>query len=91
MTAAERDRVVEEIQDEVFGLGPLEELLKDNTVSDILVNGFDNVYVERGGRLVETNVRFKDQAHLRMIIDRSVSNVGRRIEDSSPDLTTRRL
>jgi hypothetical protein len=62
MTAAERDRVVEEIQDEVFGLGPLEQLLKDNTVSDILVNGFDNVYVERGGRLVETNVRFKDQA-----------------------------
>jgi pilus assembly protein CpaF len=89
MTAVERDRVIEEIQDEVFGLGPLEQLLKDNTISDILVNGFDNVYIERGGRLVETNVRFKDQAHLRMIIDRIVSNVGRRIDDSSPIVDAR--
>jgi pilus assembly protein CpaF len=89
MTMPERDRVIEEIQDEVFGLGPLEPLLKDQTVSDILVNGFDNVYVERAGRLVETNVRFKDQAHLRMIIDRIVSNVGRRIDDSSPIVDAR--
>ena len=89
MTMPERDRVIEEIQDEVFGLGPLEQLLKDNTISDILVNGFDNVYVERAGRLVETNVRFKDQAHLRMIIDRIVSNVGRRIDDSSPIVDAR--
>ena len=89
MTLAERDRVTEEVQDEVFGLGPLEQLLKDNTISDILVNGFDNVYVERAGRLVETNVRFKDQAHLRMIIDRIVSNVGRRIDDSSPIVDAR--
>ena len=89
MTLAERDRVAEEIQDEVFGLGPLEPLLKDNTISDIMVNGFDNVYVERHGRLVETNVRFKDQAHLRMIIDRIVSNVGRRIDDSSPIVDAR--
>src|SRR5260370_28644738 len=89
MTLAERERVIEEILDEVFGLGPLEQLLKDPTISDILVNGFDNVYVERGGRLVETNVRFKDQAHLRMIIDRIVSNVGRRIDDSSPIVDAR--
>ena len=89
MTSAERDRVTEEILDEVFGLGPLEQLLKDPTVSDIMVNGFDNVYVERGGRLVETNIRFKDQAHLRMIIDRVVSNVGRRIDDSSPIVDAR--
>ena len=89
MTLAERDRVTEEVQDEVFGLGPLEQLLKDNTISDIMVNGFDNVYVERAGRLVETNVRFKDQAHLRMIIDRIVSNVGRRIDDSSPIVDAR--
>jgi pilus assembly protein CpaF len=89
MTAAERDRVTEEILDEVFGLGPLEQLLKDPTVSDIMVNGFDNVYVERGGRLVETNIRFKDQAHLRMIIDRVVSNVGRRIDESSPIVDAR--
>ena len=89
MTMPERERVIEEIQDEVFGLGPLEQLLKDNTISDILVNGYDNVYVERAGRLVETNVRFKDQAHLRMIIDRIVSNVGRRIDDSSPIVDAR--
>ena len=89
MTAAEKDRVIEEILDEVFGLGPLEQLLKDPTVSDIMVNGFDNVYVERAGRLVETNIRFKDQAHLRMIIDRVVSNVGRRIDESSPIVDAR--
>jgi len=89
MTVTERDRVTEEILDEVFGLGPLEQLLKDPTVSDIMVNGFDNVYVEREGKLVETNIRFKDQAHLRMIIDRVVSNVGRRIDDSSPIVDAR--
>src|SRR4051812_22313375 len=59
MTIAERDRLIEEVLDEVFGLGPLEPLLKDPAVSDIMVNGFDNVYIERGGRVVETNVRFK--------------------------------
>ena len=89
MTVAERDRLIEEVLDEVFGLGPLEPLLKDPGVSDILVNGYDNVYVERAGRLVETNVRFKDQAHVRMIIDRIVSNIGRRIDDSSPIVDAR--
>jgi len=89
MTLAERERVIEEIQDEVFGLGPLEPLLKDYTISDIMVNGFDNVYVERAGRVVETNVRFRDQAHLRLIIDRIVSNVGRRLDDSSPIVDAR--
>jgi len=89
MTLAERERLIEEVLDEVFGLGPLEPLLKDPTISDILVNGFDNIYVERGGRLVETNVRFKDQSHVRMIIDRIVSNVGRRIDDSSPIVDAR--
>src|SRR2546422_3053705 len=89
MTLAERERVIEEILDEVFGLGPLEPLLKDPNISDILVNGFDNVYVERGGRLVETNVRFKDQMHVRMIIERIVSNIGRRIDDSSPIVDAR--
>ena len=89
MTVAERERLIEEVLDEVFGLGPLEPLLKDLTVSDIMVNGFDNVYVERAGKLVETNVRFKDQAHLRMIIDRIVSNIGRRIDDSSPIVDAR--
>ncbi|MCL5746255.1 MAG: CpaF family protein [Acidobacteria bacterium] len=89
MTLAERERVVEEILDEVFGLGPLEPLLKDPSISDIMVNGFDNVYIERGGRVVETNIRFKDQAHVRMIIERIVSNIGRRIDDSSPIVDAR--
>jgi pilus assembly protein CpaF len=89
MTLAERERLIEEVLDEVFGLGPLEPLLKDPSISDIMVNGFDNVYVERAGKLVETNVRFKDQAHVRMIIDRIVSNVGRRIDDSSPIVDAR--
>jgi pilus assembly protein CpaF len=89
MTIAERERLIEEVLDEVFGLGPLEPLLKDETVSDIMVNGFDNIYVERFGKVVETSVRFKDQAHLRMIIDRIVSNIGRRIDDSSPIVDAR--
>jgi|YelNatPaOPRAMG01_1025707.scaffolds.fasta_scaffold47296_3 pilus assembly protein CpaF len=89
LTIAERERLIEEVLDEVFGLGPLEPLLKDPSISDILVNGFDNVYIERNGRLIETNVRFKDTAHVRMIIDRIVSNVGRRIDDSSPIVDAR--
>ena len=89
MTTAEKDRLIEEVLDEVFGLGPLEPLMQDATVSDIMVNGFDSVYVERGGQLVETNVRFKDQAHVRMTIDRIVSNIGRRIDDSSPIVDAR--
>ena len=89
MTVAEREKVIEEILDEVFGLGPLEQLLKDPSISDIMVNGFDNVYIERAGRLVETNVRFKDQAHVRMIIERIVSAIGRRIDDSSPIVDAR--
>ncbi len=89
MTMGERDRLIEEILDEVFGLGPLEPLMKDHTISDIMVNGFDSVYVERAGLVVETNVRFKDQAHVRLIIDRIVSNIGRRIDDSSPIVDAR--
>ena len=89
MTLGERERLIEEVLDEVFGLGPLEPLMKDPTISDILVNGFDSVYVERGGILTETNVRFKDQAHVRLIIDRIVSNIGRRIDDSSPIVDAR--
>jgi pilus assembly protein CpaF len=89
LTVTEREKIIEEILDEVFGLGPLEPLLKDMTISDIMVNGFDNVYVERAGRVVETNVRFKDQAHVRMIIERIVSAIGRRIDDSSPIVDAR--
>src|SRR4051795_12306569 len=82
ITLSEREKLIEEILDEVFGLGPLEPLLKDPTISDIMVNSFDSVYVERAGRIVETNVRFKDHAHVRMIIERIVSGMGRRIDDS---------
>jgi len=89
MTVVERERLIEEILDEVFGLGPLEPLLKDDTISDIMVNGFDNVYIERTGRVVETNVRFKDNAHVRMIIERIVGAIGRRIDDSSPIVDAR--
>src|SRR5512138_1358232 len=89
MTVTERERLIEEILDEVFGLGPLEGLLKDPAISDIMVNGFDNVYVERAGRLVETNIRFKDTTHVRMIIARIVSAIGRRIDDSSPIVDAR--
>ncbi len=89
ITLAEREKLIEEVLDEVFGLGPLEPLLKDPTITDIMVNGFDNIYIERGGRVVETNVRFKDQAHVRMIIERIVSAVGRRIDDSSPIVDAR--
>jgi pilus assembly protein CpaF len=89
MTTSEKDRLIEEVLDEVFGLGPLEPLMNDPTVSDIMVNGFDSIYVERAGQLVETNVRFKDQAHVRMTIDRIVSNIGRRIDDSSPIVDAR--
>src|ERR1035441_4412583 len=89
MTMGEREKLTEEILDEVFGLGPLEILLKDPTISDIMVNGYDNVYVERAGRVVETNIRFKDHAHVRMIIERIVSAIGRRIDDSSPIVDAR--
>ncbi len=89
MTVSERERLIEEILDEVFGLGPLEPLMKDQTVSEIMVNGYQSVYVERGGQMVETNIRFKDQAHVRMIIERIVSNIGRRIDDSSPIVDAR--
>src|SRR5207245_7198758 len=79
-----KDRVIEEILDEVFGLGPLEPLLQDPTVSDILVTTPHLVYVERGGKLYRTPVEFKDDAHLLRIIEKVVSRVGRRVDESSP-------
>lgn len=89
MTITDREKLIEEILDEVFGLGPLETLLKDATITDIMVNGFDSVYVERNGIMQETSVRFKDGPHVRMIIDRIVSNIGRRIDESSPIVDAR--
>ncbi|QJB55240.1 CpaF family protein [Pseudodesulfovibrio sp. zrk46] len=84
LNLAERKRMLSEIQDEVIGLGPLEPYVKDPTVNDILVNGFNQVYVERSGKLELTPARFKDDDHLRKIIDRIVSLVGRRIDESQP-------
>ncbi len=89
LTLGERDQLVREIIDELFGLGPLEPFLDDPTISDILVNGARNVYVERRGLLHRTDVEFNDNAHLMRIIDRIVSNVGRRIDESSPMVDAR--
>ena len=91
MSAAERDSVVEQIVWEVTGLGPLEPLMRDLTVSDILVNGPKSVYVERKGKLERTAVVFRDNAHLLTVIDRIVSNVGRRVDESSPMVDARLL
>jgi len=84
LSLVEKDRVIEEILDEVFGLGPLEPLLQDPTVSDILVTTPKLVYVERAGKLYRTPVEFKDDAHLLRIIEKVVSRVGRRVDESSP-------
>jgi pilus assembly protein CpaF len=89
MNLQERERVVQEVLDEVFGLGPLEPLLADPTVSDILVNTYRRVYVERKGMLEQTSVTFRDDIHLMGIIDRIVSAVGRRIDESSPMVDAR--
>ena len=89
LSAVERNQIVSEVLDEVFGLGPLEPLLQDPTVSDILVNTHKQVYVEREGKLELTNVSFKDDAHLFRIIDKIVSQVGRRVDESSPMVDAR--
>jgi pilus assembly protein CpaF len=89
MTFEERERLSSEVLDEVFGLGPLEPLLNDPSVSDILVNTYKRVYVERHGILEETPVKFRDDAHLMTIIDRIVSAIGRRVDESSPMVDAR--
>jgi pilus assembly protein CpaF len=85
----ERNQIILEIQHETFGLGPIEPLIRDPSVSDILVNGAQNVFVERRGKLEETNVIFRDNAHLLQIIERIVSQVGRRVDESSPMVDAR--
>lgn len=89
LSFAERERLAREILDEIFGLGPLEPLLKDPTISDILVNRYNRVYVERAGKLEPTGLSFKDDQHLMQIIDRIVSRVGRRVDESSPMVDAR--
>src|ERR1700745_1908623 len=80
----ERERLIDEVLDETFGFGPMEVLLKDPTISDILVNGPHKVYVERRGKLEKTDVKFRDNDHLLQIIDRIVSKVGRRVDETRP-------
>jgi pilus assembly protein CpaF len=89
LNAAERQVLFQELHDEVMGLGPLEPLLQDETVSDILVNGPTQVFVERGGRLTLTDTTFKDEKHLLRIIDKIVSAVGRRVDESTPYVDAR--
>jgi pilus assembly protein CpaF len=85
----ERGQMVQDILDEVSGLGPLEPLLKDHTINDILVNSHKQIYIERYGKLERTAVRFRDEAHLRRIIERIVARMGRRVDESSPMVDTR--
>jgi pilus assembly protein CpaF len=89
MTTAEQTKIVEEVLDEVLGLGPLETLLKEPSISDILVNRYNKVFIERNGKLSETTVRFKDDAHLLHIIEKIVSQVGRRIDEAQPIVDAR--
>jgi pilus assembly protein CpaF len=89
LSTNDRERLVEEVRHELFGLGPLEPLLADPTISDILVNSPQNIYIERRGKLERTNVTFKDDEHLMRVIERIVSSVGRRIDESSPMVDAR--
>ena len=89
MTLPERDRIIEEILDEVFGLGPLEPLMKDVSITDILVNSYNKVYVERRGVLQRSPIQFKDDKHLLHIIEKMVAAVGRRIDEANPIVAAR--
>jgi len=89
LNRSERERLIEEVLDETFGLGPLEFLLKDPTICDILINGPKNIYVERRGKMEKTAVVFRDEAHLMQIIDRIVSKVGRRVDEVCPMVDAR--
>jgi pilus assembly protein CpaF len=85
----EKNRLIQELEFEILGLGPLEPLLTDPTISDILANRFDQVYIERRGLLEKTQIRFRDNSHLLKIINKIVSNVGRRIDESNPMVDAR--
>lgn len=89
LNRTERERLVDEVLDETFGLGPMEGLLKDPTISDILINGPKSVYVERRGKMEKTNVTFRNNEHLMQIIDRIISKVGRRVDESCPMVDAR--
>ncbi|MBA3314470.1 MAG: CpaF family protein [Planctomycetaceae bacterium] len=84
LNRSERERLIEEVLDETFGFGPLEMLLKEEGVADIMINGPKNVFIEKQGRIIKSNVTFRDNQHLMQILDRIVSKVGRRIDETSP-------
>jgi pilus assembly protein CpaF len=89
LSLTEKERLCKDIRDELMGYGPLEPLLHDNTISDILVNGYNNIYVERRGKLEKVSVRFKDNAHLLKIIEKIASGIGRRVDESCPMVDAR--
>jgi pilus assembly protein CpaF len=89
LSTVERERLIHEVRHELFGLGPLEQLLADPTISDILVNSPYNIYIERRGKIERTSIEFKDNEHLMRVIERIVSSVGRRIDESSPMVDAR--
>ncbi len=89
LSLTEKERLAKDIRDELLGYGPLEPLLNDSTVSDILVNGYNSIYVERRGKLGKASVRFRDNAHLLKIIEKIASGVGRRVDESCPMVDAR--
>ncbi len=91
LTAPERQRLIREVEADVLGLGPLQPLVEDPTITEVMVNGPSNVYIERAGRLERSNVYFEDEPHLRRVIERIVTRVGRRIDESSPLVDARLL
>ena len=89
LNRSERERLIEEVLDETFGFGPLEILMKEEGVADIMINGPKNVFVEKKGRIVRSDVTFRDNEHLLQILDRIVSRVGRRVDETSPMVDAR--
>src|SRR5918912_713776 len=89
LTREERRRIVREITDDILGYGPLEPLLRDDSVTEVMVNNFDRIYVERNGKIGRSTVSFVDNAHLLRIIDKIVSQVGRRVDEASPMVDAR--
>ena len=89
LTREERREIVRQLTDDILGYGPIEPLLRDETVTEVMVNGFDHVYVERAGKLERTDVRFVDESHVMRIIDKIVSQVGRRVDEASPMVDAR--
>ena len=89
LSGLDRAELMQEVADEILGLGPLQQLLRDSTITEIMVNGYDTVYVERGGKIFQSALRFANEEHLRRTIDRIVSTVGRRVDEGSPMVDAR--